>query len=110
MKTKEQQAEERANKLAPVIVAGTIISNTIEDLNENCRADFIAGYEAMQQWIPVEENLPPKSKNLNFSDDVFVTDGHAKAVGYYYHEKEEWRINNNFDFEVTHWLPIPKLP
>jgi len=64
--------------------------------------------QASNQWIPVEERLPPRAENsFIFSDYVLVCDN----IGYmdtacYNFEKNRWDWLNN----VTHWMPLPQPP
>lgn len=69
----------------------------------------------MSKWIPVTEKLPPNN------DEVFILhDSQHPNIGFY--ELPEncqdisggygWYYNqglNNINFEVTHWMEIPKL-
>lgn len=77
--------------------------------------DFIEGAKWADfhpQWIPVEEELPPKRKNsLILSDNVLIriTGGdYLSAV--YNHQDKEWIDVYNIETlesnKVTHWMPI----
>lgn len=64
MKTIKQAAEEYANTKAKVVVSGTEITNTIDDLNLYSQTDFEAGVKFAQEWISVEDELPPAEKQV----------------------------------------------
>jgi len=111
MKTIEQIAEQLADQLAEeyadervkVVVPDAEITYTVEDLNMFAQVDFIAGYEAAQQWFSVQ-------------DEPIPLDALCIAVA-----EKGGRINCNFKtisdrdnacklYGLSHYLPIPKLP
>ena len=94
METKHQLAEEYAPK-----DRATIYSQLICDRE---RAAFIAGYEAAQRWIPVEEELPDESQFVFVLSDV----GDAYVT---YYLGGVFTPVHPIRFKITHWLPIPKL-
>lgn len=76
---------------------------------------YIQGWkdaDSHPQWIPVEEELPPKRKDpLVISDKVFIhtTGGHYLSAVYDYQDKEwidEYNIETLESNEVTHWMEI----
>lgn len=64
------------------------------------------------QWIPVEDELPPKRKDpLVISDEVFIhtTGGHYLSAVYDYQDKQwidVYSIETLESNEVTHWMEI----
>lgn len=64
MKTIKQAAKEYANTKAKVVVGGTEITNTIDDLNLYSQTDFMAGAKFAQEFISVEDELPPAKKQV----------------------------------------------
>ena len=68
--------------------------------------------EASNNWIPVEEELPPASCGV-ISDPVLVFIGNNKGwcgyirEGFYNHAAKEWSyMNRGRTHKVTHWMPI----
>ena len=70
-----------------------------------------AKFILQNQWISVEEALPPirekDIENRSWSDWVLIIthEGGAFMDCYAFHRKE-WLNNGN---DVTHWMPIPQL-
>lgn len=71
-------------------------------------ASFIKGatFTLQNQWISVEEALPPKEDN-DSSITVLI---HCRkgwyGIDYYIYKHDVWRNNGN---NVTHWMEIPSL-
>ena len=65
---------------------------------------YIAELEAAQRWIPVSERLPVGGKVLVLWKDrtIHLDWTFLDGGGYYW-----W---NSGQSNVTHWMPIPKLP
>ncbi len=65
------------------------------------------------EWVSVEDKLPPFKEK-----EYIVTDGDNVDVYWWKHfrsfgRKQEWCWNDRdefFDFNVTHWMPLPKPP
>ena len=66
----------------------------------------------MTEWISVKNKMPKCGElvliyvaNLNDGKGAYVLDKCRKVDG-----KKEWEFYNkcNADFDVTHWMPIPK--
>lgn len=70
------------------------------------------------KWISVKERLPEKRNGYSHSEtvnilidndgDKFVTTG-----CYRYLNKLEWvehLYNNNYNDNITHWMPLPEPP
>ena len=95
MKTKEQLAEEYAKK-----------SQLKSDYPHDFRSGydgFIAGLEAAQQWIPVE-----KIEDIPINHMLICTDLDDINC-FWFSSSDESRLCIE-RYEITHWLPIPKLP
>ena len=72
---------------------------------------FIEGAEFAlnNQWINVNERLPPEEKDgLSIKVLVVSTKGGIHFSRYDY-DMKGW-ISPVLDIEFTHWMPIPKLP
>jgi hypothetical protein len=64
----------------------------------------------MNNWISVKDKLP-----VEIEKDYLVTDGENIDVYWWkkLRTKEKWIWNDRdefFDFNVTHWMPLPELP
>ena len=79
-----------------------------EKQTETALVEAIAELEAAQRWIPVSERLPKENAPvlvLTVLGGMFVDFIHGKSV-----------VTGNPDFyeldieDVTHWMPLPKLP
>ena len=54
--------------------------------------------DAMSEWIPVSERLPPEETR------VLATDGDKVFESEYWSGRWEWCA------DVTHWMPLPNPP
>ena len=112
MEIKYKLAEEYSEKEVLKYDLGNQVE--VEDFDFLCQTHFIAGYEAAQRWISVDELLPSLIKDKWYSDDVFLTDDDSFETGFYNSELKRWIIygdsQSQHHFKPTHWLPIPKLP
>ena len=64
---------------------------------------------ASNQWIPVEEELPPPHyEGANSTDFVLVFDGYDVMFGYYDFGQKNWHGEDYKEmmFDITHWMPI----
>ena len=64
----------------------------------------------VQEWISVKDRLPEEkgrylTANKRFGDKIVVFDLWFGG-GFWYVDEED----NVFDFEVTHWMPMPNPP
>ena len=71
---------------------------------------LIANGVTVQEWISVEDRLPEEkgrylTANKRFGDKIVVFDLWFGG-GFWYVEEED----DVFDFEVTHWMPLPEPP
>ena len=74
------------------------------DTFEEYIADYVlrAGYRK-QEWISVDERLPDfEGKYL-----VYTIKGNV-TIAYCY--SPSWESNPQFDYWVTHWMPLPEPP
>ena len=79
-------------------------------LAENMADDLIANGVTVQEWISVKDRLPEEkgrylTANKRFGDKIVVFDLWFGG-GFWYVDEED----NVFDFEVTHWMPMPNPP
>ena len=71
---------------------------------------LIANGVTVQEWISVADRLPEEkgrylTANKRFGDKIVVFDLWFGG-GFWYVEEED----DVFDFEVTHWMPLPNPP
>ena len=64
MKTAEEHAKEYADIIDPVIVSGTNITCTIDELNEFAQMDYLAGYLKAIMWRDPDEELPDEGVDV----------------------------------------------
>lgn len=102
LQEKIQKKAEGYGQLAPVFLEG-------------------AKFALDNQWISVKDDLPydnPNFIHFGFTNRVLVRDKKGNLfVAYMKKNKDnKWiwcnDIDNNFDLlsDITHWMPIPKLP
>ena len=90
LQEKIQKKAEEYGQLAPVFLEG-------------------AKFALENQWISVNERLPPKEKDeLSIKVLVVSTKGKIDFSRYDYNMKG-W-ISSVLDVIFTHWFPIPELP
>ena len=118
MKTIEEEAKEFASKVAGVVVPGTVITYTIEELNSFSESDFKSGVEFAQRWIPIEEELPVCCESGNWdglrSDYVLIkhSDGEwRKAILYSGimdgSEYNDWYSEDGYELgNIIEWRPL----
>lgn len=107
----EEASIEYTMRTRPMCIAGGAFADMAREINKN--PAFIAGanYALHNQWISVDEALPPirekGTENRSWSDWVLIMThkGGAFMDCYAFHRKE-WLNNGN---DVTHWMPIPSL-
>lgn len=61
----------------------------------------------INSWRKVEDGLPPCMKDTDISDVVLATNGTTYHVARYMHDRQIWTCDW---IDVTHWMPLPKLP
>lgn len=81
---------------------------------------YIKGAEDIlnNQWISVEEALPPHDDRLKtISIDVIVRNEYGKATSAWYdYANKVWHLlygeiagDDLIDSKITHWMPIPEM-
>lgn len=65
--------------------------------------DFEAGYKAAQEWISVDDELPPEHK-FGMSEDVLTRAGSKLSVKKYDYIVKQWSGSQNIT--ITHWRTI----
>lgn len=67
----------------------------------------------MNNWISVKDRLPEKG-NEDWYNIVLTNKQSGKKVvrtGYWdYYHKRFYGFESTFNFEVTHWMPLPEPP
>jgi hypothetical protein len=105
MKTAEEKAKKYADSIIQVVVSGTGVTFTVDDLNEFAQRDYLAGYNESMRWRDPEVD-PPTNKDV-----VLVkTDNNCYATAYY-HGKASGFITYGEDAyvefgEIIGWRPI----
>ena len=66
MKKLDQASKEYACSIAPVIVAGTEVTQPVEFWNQAIQKDFKSGAQFARSWIKVEDELPPQGAEVEF--------------------------------------------
>ena len=79
-------------------------------LAENIADDLIANGVTVQEWISVKDRLPEENgryltANKRWDDKISVFDLWFDS-GFWYIDM----VDEVFDFEVTHWMPLPNPP
>lgn len=108
MKTLEDKIEEEATRRFPDV------SDHIVTEDEMKSDAFISGakWALVNQWISVKERLPDPGEEV-----LLFEEGSPRPfeIGWLREKqgdhKSNWALQNgNVVFEVTYWMPIPKLP
>ena len=124
MKTAEEKAKKYADSIIQVVVPGTGVTFTVDDLNEFAQRDYLAGYNEAIRWRDPKEELPELLPNRDYSNNVlaqvegftetqvmcllFVPDdegGWGYVWGNCYGDingEAEW----DDDYEIIGWRPI----
>lgn len=69
-----------------------------------------ASQERESEWIDVKERLP-KAKDNRHSDNVLVIKKNGNmAISHYSYVSDKFLCDLAHNKQVTHWLPLPKLP
>lgn len=105
MKTKQQLAEDYANNTRPIegLDKHDAPFLTAFEHHEDVSDAFIAGYEAAQQWISVDDELPQNITTVLVCGNSMRTTALFED-GFFY---PDFGVVGSI---ITHWLPIPKLP
>ena len=106
MESLDEIAKEYAQKVAGVVVPETLITYTIEELNEFSKIDFKAGVEYAQRFIPFTEKMP------NPHQKILVKDSISESVSYgQFSQDLEWfhchkSTNVLRKSDLVSWRPI----
>lgn len=105
MKTPEQLSEEKY----PFLPHGCdyTIETTYDELQSIQRNAFIAGHEAAQRWIPVDENTPKNVELFVIDNYGIVAVAELLDISISFWDSHNPHLDTN---NITHYLPIPKLP
>lgn len=99
----EKKAKEIANKYAALGFKSGFSNERYEAAME------MAEWVLSHQWISVEDELPPESKNSNLSERVIVrTKSQYIESSIYDFLRNKWERELSFD-NITHWMPIPPM-
>lgn len=108
-KTKEQQAQEYAEKKYSELIA-TLENGTCPMFRSLIKGCCLDGYTACEQsmWRRVEEELPSNDDNVL----VYVPSTEFRMGGYEvaYHDGEDCYTTDGEHIRPTHWMYIPSLP
>ncbi len=107
MKTAEEKAKEYADIIDPVIVSGTNITRTIDELNEFAQMDYLAGYLKAIMWRDPKEELPENGEPVIVK--YMTARGIKKyGIGKYFELGigNPWTIEGSTGREVIGWRPI----
>ena len=109
-KTREQMADKHANWRCPEQGPEFIVWCM-------CKEDFLAGYQAAQQWISVKERLPKEDVAVLVYGQVLNNPPEVIGVRRRYNGDQEWKhtweSEDGFIYredDVTHWMPLPEPP
>ena len=66
-------------------------------------------------WIKCEDRLPVEligKNNIGYgwSQDVLAFSNNDILISSYDYDKHEWLNEDDFDLNVTHWMPLPEAP
>lgn len=77
--TVEEKAQEYADGITPVIVSGTEIPATVDDLNEFAQKDYLAVYNEAIRWRDPKEELPETDEMVLIQVQIRYTDTIVKV-------------------------------
>lgn len=75
----------------------------------DCINAFVSGVEwerNRNKWISIEDELPPRNGNYNYSKRVLVTNGVECHIDEYNFTKNAWEFVDEFYLDITH-ISIP---
>ena len=90
---------------------GSLVRNNFQKgFIEKIATHLVANGVTVQEWISVKDRLPEEkgrylTANKRCGDKIVVFDLWFGG-GFWYVEEED----DVFDFEVTHWMPMPEPP
>ena len=90
----------------------------IKELLANWKGTLLVGDDiSPSPWISVKERLPEATDKFGRSEDVLILDENGwRTVAMYCIPENKWYLSVEaiqgdceYTFEITHWMPIPKL-
>jgi len=105
MEIKYKLAEEYSEKEVLKYDLGNQVE--VEDFDFLCQTHFIAGYEAATTMINVDVKMPDASI---FPCELICANDLGTIEILQFENYTDFVLNVCDYFEITHWLPIPKLP
>lgn len=105
MKTAEEKAKKYADSIIQVVVPGTGVTFTVDDLNEFAQRDYLAGYNEAIRWRDPKED-PPTNQDIvlvKTDNDCYATAYfHGKASGFICYGEDAY-----IEFgDIIGWRPI----
>ena len=95
------------NRIEEAAFQESSMYDTIQEKNAAYNTGMkIANFVLQNQWISVEEALPPKEDNGSSITVLVHCQKGWCGIDYYRYKYGEWLNNGN---SVTHWMPIPSL-
>ena len=100
--TKDQQAQEYAEKIMQDVYSEEWDSGYVKDLIEQAHID---GYTACEQsmWRSVEEEEPPIGKL------ILCRNSNEASLAYYDGEDMYEASDNTYKVQMPFWMPIPSI-
>ena len=110
----EEASIEYTMKTRPMCIAGDAFADMAIEINKNPHFISGANFALQNQWISVEEALPEKMKDKNYSKYVLARQEYYEheyhVIARYDYNFKMWVSTTYFKPEfITHWMPIPIL-
>lgn len=105
-KTKDQQAQEYAEKMAEGLFKNPWVDPQ-KEVTTKFKQAYSDGYTACEQsmWRSVEEELPEDDET------VLTYSSYGHVLAYYSEQDKMWFAYENYgDINPTHWMPTPPIP
>lgn len=77
--TIEEKAQGYADGIVPIMVPGSEIELTIDNMNEFAQIDYLAGYAEAMRWRDPKEELPEKDEMVLIQVQIRYTDTIVKV-------------------------------
>lgn len=112
--TREEQIAKRAEEVTSRFCYRHGYSNAKDAFIEGAKW---ADNNQPSPWVSVEERLPETTDEFGRSEDVLILDENEwRTVAMYCIPENKWYLSVGaiqgdceYPFEITHWMPIPKL-
>ena len=88
---------------------------TTDVLQPVCRCRIVIKDKTME-WIDVNERLPEATGHVIFPDEslgVLVyrsSPVDCVSIEYYEHDLKRWSDDDQYEGQITHWMPLPEPP